>query len=253
MNDASAARPVLSLTNVHGYIGQSHLLHGISLEVPANAVTVLLGRNGVGKTSTLRAIMGLIDRVGSIELDGTDLTGMATHQIALRGVGYVPENRDVFHGLTVTENLRLAERPGQEPDYDRVYELFPELKQRGRQLAGSLSGGQQQMVSVARALLNRNRLLLIDEPTKGLAPRLVSEVVGVLERTTQEVAVLLVEQNLAAARRLADHAIVIDQGMVAASGTGAEIFGAEERLRSMLGVGSADPAHPRESAEEANR
>ncbi|WP_328394065.1 ABC transporter ATP-binding protein [Nocardia sp. NBC_00416] len=232
-------QPVLELRDVHAWIGQSSILRGIDLRVPANAVTVLLGRNGVGKTSTLRAILGLLDRAGDIRLAGHDIGAMATHRIARCGIGYIPEDRDVFHGLTVAENLRLAERPGVTPDYDRVYELFPEMKTRARQLAGSLSGGQQQMVSVSRALLNDNKLLLIDEPTKGLSPRLVTEFVTALESAVRDTAVLLVEQNLAAARRLADHVVVIDQGKVIAAGPAAQMFADDTRIRRMIGVGAA--------------
>ena len=156
------------------HLGESHILQGISFDVPSGGVTAVLGRNGVGKTTTLRALLGLVSRTrGAVELEGDDVTRLSTHAVVRRGVGYVPEDRDVFAGLTVEENLRLAERGG-DPRYDLVYDLFPELRQRGAQRAGSLSGGQQQMVAIARALLNENRVLLVDEPTKGLAPLLVT-------------------------------------------------------------------------------
>ena len=152
---------------------------------PQSGVTALLGRNGVGKTTTLRALIGLVRaRAARSTLGGEDVTRLPTHAIVRRGVGYVPEDRDVFAGLTVEENLRLAERDA-EPRYDLVYELFPELRERGGQRAGTLSGGQQQMVAIARALLNDNALLLVDEPTKGLAPLLVTEVAEVLERAAR--------------------------------------------------------------------
>ena len=164
--------------------------------MPEGGVTALLGRNGVGKTTTLRALMGLVDRRRPRRASTAPTSrSMPTHKIVRRGVGYVPEDRDVFAALTVDENLRLAERNA-EPRYDLVYDLFPELKQRGKQLAGTLSGGQQQMVAIARALLNDNRVLLVDEPTKGLAPLLVTEVARVLERVSELTTVLLVEQNL---------------------------------------------------------
>ena len=236
--DAVAERSLLSLRDVHAYIGRSHILHGIAFDVPVGGVTVLLGRNGVGKTSTLRSVLGLMERQGSIFFDGHDLTALATHDSVRLGIAYVPEDRDVFHGLTVAENLRLAERRGIVPDYDRVHELFPELRDRRDQVAGSLSGGQQQMVSLARALLNDNRLLLIDEPTKGLAPRLVTEFVTALERIVGTATILLVEQNLAVARRLATHVVLLTEGRVARSGPADRVFSDETSLRRMLGVDS---------------
>ena len=186
---------LVEVRDLHVRIGESHILQGIEFDVAEGGVTALLGRNGVGKTTTLRALMGLVDRAGLVRYDGADITHMPTYKIVRRGVGYVPEDRDVFAALTVDENLRLAERSA-EPRYDLVYDLFPELKERGKQLAGTLSGGQQQMVAIARALLNDNRVLFVDEPTKGLSPLLVSEVARVLERVSELTTVLLVEQNL---------------------------------------------------------
>ena len=175
--------------------------------MPEGGVTALLGRNGVGKTTTLRAMMGLVPRRGTVALAGEELTRLPTHAIVRRGIGYVPEDRDVFAGLSVDENLRLAERGGK-PRYELVYELFPELKVRGAQKAGTLSGGQQQMVAIARALLNDNPVLLVDEPTKGLAPLLVTEVAAALERAAELTTVLLVEQNLAVVARVAQQVVV---------------------------------------------
>ena len=167
----NAGETLLAVRDLDVHIGESHILHGVSFDVRAGGITGLLGRNGVGKTTTLRGILGLVPRRGSVRLGDTELVGLSVHAVVRQGVGYVPEDRDVFAGLTVTENLRLAERQGSVLRYDLVYELFPELKVRGAQRAGTLSGGQQQMVALARALLNAdNRILLIDEPTKGLAP-----------------------------------------------------------------------------------
>ena len=177
------------------HLAGSHVLQGISFSVPEGGVTALLGRNGVGKTTTLRALLGLVEARGTVRLDGQELTRMPTHEIVRLGIGYVPEDRDVFAGLTVRENLKLAQRNGA-GRYDLVYELFPELRERAEQRAGTLSGGQQQMVAIARALLNENRVLLIDEPTKGLAPLLVTEVARVLERAAEIATIVLVEQNL---------------------------------------------------------
>jgi branched-chain amino acid transport system ATP-binding protein len=235
---AVAARTLLSVRDLHVFLGQSHVLQGVSFDVPEGGVTALLGRNGVGKTTTLRAILGLVDRRGSVQLDEHELSGLSTHRIVRRSVGYVPEDRDVFTGLTVAENLRLAERDA-EPRYDLVYELFPELEERAEQRAGTLSGGQQQMVAIARALLNDNRLLLVDEPTKGLAPSLVAEVARVLERLAGLTTVLLVEQNLRVVRAIARDAIVLDQGRVVHAGDARELIAQPQLVKRLLGVGSA--------------
>ena len=227
---------LLAVSDLHVHLGESHVLQGVSFDVSEGGVTALLGRNGVGKTTTLRALMGLVDRRGAIRLSGDDIASAATHKIVQRGVGYVPEDRDVFAGLTVEENLRLAERDPQ-PRYDLVFELFPELKQRAKQLAGTLSGGQQQMVAIARALLNDNRVLLVDEPTKGLAPLLVTEVALVLERVSELTTVLLVEQNLGVVARVARDAVVLDTGRVVHVGPAAELLADRPMIHRMLGVG----------------
>ena len=229
---------LLSVSDLHVYLGESHILQGIDFDVAEGGVTALLGRNGVGKTTTLRALMGLVDRRGRITLTGEDVTATPTHKIVRCGVGYVPEDRDVFAGLTVDENLRLAERDT-DPRYELVYDLFPELKQRGKQLAGTLSGGQQQMVAIARALLNDNRLLLVDEPTKGLAPLLVAEVARVLERVAELATVLLVEQNLGVVQRVARDAVVLDTGRVVHIGPAEELLADKPMVHRMLGVGHA--------------
>jgi len=226
---------LISVEDLHVNLGESHVLQGVSFDVPEGGVTALLGRNGVGKTTTLRAVMGLVPRRGSVKLAGDELTRRQTHSIVRRGVGYVPEDRDVFAGLTVEENLRLAER-GQALRYELVYELFPELKVRGAQKAGTLSGGQQQMVAIARALLNDNPVLLVDEPTKGLAPLLVTEVAAALERAAELTTVLLVEQNLAVVSRVAQQVVVLDMGRVVHIGPAAELLGDQEKVRSLLGV-----------------
>jgi branched-chain amino acid transport system ATP-binding protein len=229
---------LLAVRDLHVHLGEAHVLQGVSFDVPEGGVTALLGRNGVGKTTTLRALMGLVESRGAIDFDGRDVASTSTHKIVRRGVGYVPEDRDVFAGLTVDENLRLAERDA-EPQYELVYDLFPELKERGKQLAGTLSGGQQQMVAIARALLNRNRVLLVDEPTKGLAPLLVGEVARVLERVSELTTVLLVEQNLGVVQRVARDAVVLDTGRVVHIGPAKELLADKPLVHRMLGVGQS--------------
>jgi branched-chain amino acid transport system ATP-binding protein len=231
----SAPEPLIRVDDLHVYLGESHVLQGVSFDVPEGGVTALLGRNGVGKTTTLRAMMGLVPRRGAVTLSGEELTRLPTHEIVRRGIGYVPEDRDVFAGLTVDENLRLAERNGNSR-YELVYELFPELETRGGQKAGTLSGGQQQMVAIARALLNENPVLLVDEPTKGLAPLLVTEVAAALERAAELATVLLVEQNLAVVARVAQQVVVLDVGRVVHTGPAAELLGDPARIRALLGV-----------------
>ena len=227
---------LLELRDVHVHLGGSHVLQGVSFDVPDGGVTALLGRNGVGKTTTLRAVLGLVPRRGSVRLAGAAIEREPTHRIVRLGIGYVPEDRDIFTGLTVAENLRLSVRNGN-ARYPLVYDLFPELRDRARQRAGTLSGGQQQMVAVARALLNPNRLLLIDEPTKGLAPALVAEVAHALERIAETETALLVEQNLAVVRRLARSVIVLDQGRVVHTGPVTDLDD-EALVRGLLGVGT---------------
>jgi branched-chain amino acid transport system ATP-binding protein len=230
--------PVLEIERLDVFLGGSHVLKDVSFAVPEGGVTALLGRNGVGKTTTMRAIMGLSERRGRIGFDGADVTRERTDRIVRRGVGYVPEDRDVFATLTVEENLRLAERNGS-AQYELVYELFPELRQRGGQRAGTLSGGQQQMLAIGRALLNPNRLLLIDEPTKGLAPLLVTEVAKALEKAAEATTVLLVEQNLGVVRRLAQHVVVLDVGRVVHTGPAAAFLDDGELVHRYLGVSGA--------------
>jgi branched-chain amino acid transport system ATP-binding protein len=226
---------LLEVRDLHVRLGGSHVLQGVSFDVPESAVTALLGRNGVGKTTTLRALLGLVPAEGRVTFAGREITNEPTHRIVQRGVGYVPEDRDVFSGLTVAENLQLARRNGTSR-FPYVYELFPELKQRGEQAAGTLSGGQQQMLAIARALLNENRILLVDEPTKGLAPLLVAEVARALERVCEESTVLLVEQNLAVVRRVAEHVVVLDTGRVVHSGPARDLLDDRDQVQRLLGV-----------------
>ncbi|MBV8074117.1 MAG: ABC transporter ATP-binding protein [Candidatus Eremiobacteraeota bacterium] len=228
---------LLDVRDLDVFIGESHILHGVSFAVREGGITGLLGRNGVGKTTTLRGILGLVPRTGSVTLGGEELTALGVPEVVRRGVGYVPEDRDVFAGLTVAENLRLAERPGAPLRYELVYELFPELKSRAGQRAGTLSGGQQQMVALARALLNAdNRILLIDEPTKGLAPLVVGLVTSALKRAAEVATILLVEQNLSVAHKLVHDVVVLDQGQVGFTGDVEQLMGDPVLARKHLGV-----------------
>jgi branched-chain amino acid transport system ATP-binding protein len=232
----TAIRTLLEIEDLHVHLGESHILQGVSFKVPAGGVTALLGRNGAGKTTTIKAILGLVGRSGSIRLSERELTRMPTHQIVRLGVGYVPEEREIFSELSVAENLKLAERD-RKPRYDLVFELFPELEQRRAQAAGSLSGGQQQMVAIARALLNENQIILVDEPTKGLSPLMVTNAASALRRAAQAATLLLVEQNLQVARTLAEKVVVLDQGRVAYTGDVAELLADPALARRYLGVG----------------
>lgn len=228
---------VLSIKDLHVKINQSHILHGVTFDVPSHKVTALLGRNGVGKSTTLKTIMGFYGGTGSINFKGQEILGNDTFKIAQSGIAYIPEDREIFSSLSVSENLSLAARSkGHDSAYKFVYSLFPELETRAQQRAGSLSGGQQQMVAIARALLNKNEILLVDEPTKGLAPKLVTEVADALAEVAHENTMLLVEQNLALVKRIAENVIVMDQGKVIFQGP-PQVLHDEKWVHQMLGVG----------------
>lgn len=257
MTTAAPTAPVLEVRDLNAFIGESHILHDVGFAVSAGEITAILGRNGAGKTTTLRSILGLVQRNGSISVAGTDVSDASTHDIVRLGVGYVPENRDVFAGLSVAENLRLAERPDQEHRYDLVFELFPRLKERRGQAAGTMSGGEQQMLALGRALLNPdNTLLLVDEPSQGLAPNLVREVAVALEEMSQLATTVVVEQNLGVIRRIAQQVVVLDQGRVMHAGPADAFFADEALTQELLGVahgsaghsGSADHGFTKEAA-----
>lgn len=226
---------ILRVRSLSARIAGQQVVEDVSFDIPSSGVTALLGRNGVGKTSTVKGILGLIERHGTVEFAGERIDQQPTHRIVQLGIGYVPEDREVFSRLTVAENLRLAERGGA-PNRDFVAELFPDLVARASQQAGTLSGGQQQMVSLARALINDNRLLLVDEPTKGLAPLIVQDVATALERAASTVPVLLVEQNLHVVRSLASTVVVLESGRVVHTGPAAELLDDEALTQRLLGV-----------------
>lgn len=219
--------PILRLEGVYTNIAQYHILQGVDLEVPRGAVTMLLGRNGVGKTTTLRTIIGhWRARQGRILLDGQDITQMPTPAIARAGVGFVPEDMGIFANLTVEENMVLAAVSGpiDSARLDWVFQAFPPLKTFWKSEAGNLSGGQKQMLSIARAMVEERRLYLIDEPTKGLAPAIVSTMARALrELKAQGASILLVEQNFSVARALGDSACVMDDGRIIWSGVMREL------------------------------
>jgi branched-chain amino acid transport system ATP-binding protein len=232
--------PILELRAVKAFYGQSEVLHGIDVAVEEGGITVLLGANGAGKTTTLRAICGMIRSEGKILFRGERLQQRTTEQIAGMGVAHVPEGRGTFIGLTVEENLRLggytrADRS--DASLQRMYGYFPILAERQRQQAGALSGGEQQMLAIARGLMMAPRLLLLDEPSFGLAPRIVEEIFVIIERIRrdQHVSVLLVEQNASLALDLADHAYLIETGSVVASGSAKALADNPRVRRSYLG------------------
>ena len=228
---------LLSVADVHSYYGQSHILQGLSLEVEAGECVALIGRNGVGKTTTLRSILQLTPpRKGTVTFRGEDVTGRPTHEVARMGVGWVPEERRMFSHLTVDENLKIATPPGEsvEAAYETAYGAFPELEShRGRE-AGDLSGGQQQMVAIARGLVGNNDLLLVDEPSEGLAPQIVQAVADALARVAEDSTVLLVEQNFPLAMDLADRFYLIDHGTVVESGSTEGVTREDEAIRRHL-------------------
>jgi branched-chain amino acid transport system ATP-binding protein len=232
--------PILELHALKAFYGQSEIVHGIDLSVEEGGMTVLLGANGAGKTTTLRAICGMVRSEGAIAFAGKRLDRRATEDIAALGVAHVPEGRGTFVGLTVEENLRLGgyTRLRRAPaNIERMYGYFPILAERRRQQGGALSGGEQQMLAIARALMMEPRLLVLDEPSFGLAPRVVEDIFKIVERIKKEesVSVLLVEQNANLALELADHAYLLETGYVVASGSAKALADDRQIRRAYLG------------------
>jgi branched-chain amino acid transport system ATP-binding protein len=230
---------ILEVRDIHTFIGQFHILEGVSVSVPTGGITVLLGRNGAGKTTTLRSIIGLTPPArGSILLDGKPIQGRQPHSIAQLGIGYVPEHRAIFRSLSVRENLQLAER--RSGDFARkadfIFDLFPDLKRLIELPGGNLSGGQQQMLAVARALVPENRLLLIDEPSEGLAPVIIEQLIAAIQRLSARLSVLLVEQNFRVASKLAQSYVIIDEGHNVASGQMRDLVHDSALIQRYLGV-----------------
>ena len=234
---ATSARSLLALDAVDAYYDQSHVLQSLSMEVGSGAVVALLGRNGAGKSTTLKTIMGIVPaRAGRIRFDAADIMGLATHRIARLGIAYVPEDRGVFASLTVQEHLTLANVPHGWP-LGRIYEAFPRLAERRDHRGTQLSGGEQQMLSIARALTLAPRLLILDEPTEGLAPVIVEEIAAIAERLKAEgLTMLLVEQNYPFAARIADRVYVLGKGRIRWDGTPAELDADEDVKHTWLGI-----------------
>jgi branched-chain amino acid transport system ATP-binding protein len=232
----------LEAEGLHTFYGKSHILHGVGLEVREGEIVTLLGRNGAGKTTTLRSLVGLTHaRQGAVRIFGQTTTDWQPYRIAALGVGYVPEGRRIFANLTVEENLKVPlERPGSWT-VARIYELFPRLSERRANKGRQLSGGEQEMLAIARALLLNPKLLLLDEPSQGLAPLIVQEVFKVVTSARQQgISVLLVEQNVRAAVEIADRAYVLDDGKVVYSGPAAEFAKDEERVRALAGASAKE-------------
>jgi branched-chain amino acid transport system ATP-binding protein len=231
---------VLRSEGIHSFYGKSHILHGVSLEVNEGEIVTMLGRNGAGKTTTVRSLMGLTPpRQGETEIFGQKTTRWPAHRIAELGVGYVPEGRKIFGGLTVLENLKVPQaRPGPW-DIERVFRLFPRLEERKSQLGRQLSGGEQEMLAIARPLLLNPRLMLLDEPSQGLAPLVVKEVMRVVGRMRDEgLSVLLIEQNAPLSLSTSNRAYVLDDGRVVYSGKASDLATDTELVNKLAGAGS---------------
>ena len=234
----------LEAEGLNTFYGKSHILHDVGLTVAEGSITTLLGRNGAGKSTTLRSVVGLTPaRSGTVRVFGQETTRLPTFRIAGLGVGFVPEGRRIFPNLTVDENLHVPiERPGPW-SIERVYQVFPRLAERKQNRGRQLSGGEQEMLSIARALLLNPRLLILDEPSQGLAPLIVKEVFRIVaQMRTEGISVLLVEQNVRVALEIADQAFVLENGQIVYSGSAAELGADEERIQALAGA-SAEEWH----------
>ncbi|EJN07194.1 ABC transporter ATP-binding protein [Herbaspirillum sp. YR522] len=232
---------ILQIEDVHGYYGKSHILQGVSLQVDAGEVITLLGRNGAGKTTTLKSIVGVVPPApGRVVFEGQEVAGLPPHKIAARGLCLVPEHRGIFKLLTVEENLTMAARRESAWGLEDVYQIFPRLKERRKNGGGQLSGGEQQMLAIARALMNNPRLLMLDEPVEGLAPVIVDEIVAQIKLIKATgIPIILVEQNLEVCTQLADRHYIIEQGRVVYSGSNAEFLADDGVKDRYLGVNLA--------------
>jgi len=239
MSDHNCQSDLLVVDNIHTYIGQFHILEGVSVRVPKGSITVMLGRNGAGKTTTLKSILGLTPpREGKVIFDGMEIQGKQAFNIANLGIGYVPEHRAIFRALSVMENLKLAER--KKGDFERhsdfIFNLFPDLKRLYKLPGNHLSGGQQQMLAVARALVPDNKLLLIDEPSEGLAPILIQQMMEAIRVLSETTTILLVEQNFIMASQLAKRYTIIDDGKSVHEGMMETLVNDTELIHHYLGA-----------------
>jgi len=229
----------LEIRDIHTFIGHFHILQGVTVRAPRRSITALLGRNGAGKTTTLKSIMGLTPpRRGQILFDGQELQGQRSYEIAALGIGFVPDYRGIFRDLTVEENLLIAERRKGDlaRKADLIFDLFPDLKRLIRLRGQQLSGGQQQMLAIARALVPDNKLLLIDEPSEGLAPVLIEHMMDAIRKLAAETTVLLVEQNFIVASKLAEWYVIVEEGRSMQEGRMADLVKDRETIRRYLGA-----------------
>jgi len=236
--------PILKVEGAHTYIDKHHILQGVSFEAKADAVTVLIGRNGAGKSTALKTIIGLLpSSEGRITYKGTEIQGKKPYEIARMGIGFVPEDRGIFSDLTVEENMRVAmlyEDEATHRNLERILEMFTDLRKFWKSKAGNLSGGQKQMLAIARAMVNETSLLLIDEPSKGLAPIIIEALIEVVNQIKQHSVVILVEQNFFMAESVGDHFYILDDGKVVHNGAMEDLINNEELQSNYLGISKAE-------------
>ncbi|MGD8245270.1 MAG: ABC transporter ATP-binding protein [Anaerolineae bacterium] len=230
---------MLEVRDIHTFVGQFHILQGVTVEVPTGSIVALLGRNGAGKTTTLKSVLGLTPpQQGSVFFDGQEIQGQRSFDIAALGIGFVPEHRAIFRDLSVLENLKIAERKRGDLDAKEtfIFELFPDLKRLIHLPGTNLSGGQQQMLAIARALVPDNKLLLIDEPSEGLAPVIIEQMMEAIRQLSAETTILLVEQNFIVASQLAESYVIIEEGASVKSGKMADLVTDQETIHRYLGA-----------------
>jgi branched-chain amino acid transport system ATP-binding protein len=232
--------PLLEVVDLHAYYGKSHILHGVNFRVEQGEIVSLLGRNGVGRSTTIKAIMGAVPPMGSIRFQGEEIAGLKPHETARRGLGYVPETRDIFPALTVRQNLLLGEKPGKVGGrwaMQDMFRMFPQLEARAETPGGVLSGGEQQMLTICRTLMGDPELVMIDEPTEGLSPKMVERVGALLAEIAERgVAILLVEQKLTIALKISERLYVMGHGKIVFEGTPAELEASEGVRKEWLEV-----------------